>query len=138
MIAAFLCGLLFGAGLLVSQMSNPAKVFGFLDLTGAWDPSLAFVMGGAVGVFAIFYRLVLRRSAPALASGFAHPDRRDVDLPLMLGAAIFGAGWGLGGFCPGPAVVSAAFGDLRVWAFVLAMIVGMATVHVARRTPPGT
>lgn len=119
-------------------MSNPAKVFGFLDLTGAWDPSLAFVMGGAVGVFAIFYRLVLRRSAPALASGFAHPDRRDVDLPLMLGAAIFGAGWGLGGFCPGPAVVSAAFGDLRVWAFVLAMIVGMATVHVARRTPPGT
>jgi uncharacterized protein len=132
-IAAFLCGLLFGAGLLVSQMSNPAKVFGFLDVTGTWDPSLAFVMGGAVVAFALLYRLVLRRPAPALATGFAHPDRRNVDLPLMLGAAIFGAGWGLGGFCPGPAVVSAAFGDYRVWAFVVAMIAGMACVQLARR-----
>ena len=137
-IAAFLCGLLFGAGLLVSQMSNPAKVFGFLDVTGAWDPTLAFVMGGAVGVFAILYRLVLRRPFPALAPGFTHPDRRDVDLPLLLGAAIFGVGWGLGGFCPGPAIVSAAFGDSRVWAFILAMIVGMAAVQMARRKKPGT
>jgi uncharacterized protein len=135
-IAAFLCGLLFGAGLLVSQMSNPAKVFGFLDITGAWDPSLAFVMGGAVAVFAILYRVVLRRPAPALANGFSHPERRKLDLPLMSGAAIFGAGWGLGGFCPGPAVVSAAFGDSRVWAFVLAMAVGMAAVHMARRRTP--
>lgn len=135
-VAAFLCGLLFGAGLIVSQMSNPAKVFGFLDVTGAWDPSLAFVMGGAVAVFGILYRVALQRPAPVLAPVFTLPATRRVDLPLMLGAVLFGAGWGLGGFCPGPAIVSAAFGDSRVWVFVLAMIVGMAAVHLIRRKDP--
>jgi uncharacterized protein len=123
--AAFLCGLVFGAGLLVSQMSNPAKVIGFLDVTGSWDPSLAFVMAGALAVFGVAYFGTRRRSAPLLAPRFATPSRRDVDLPLVTGSLIFGVGWGLSGFCPGPALVSSAFGDWRVWVFVGAMILGM-------------
>jgi len=123
-VAAFLCGLVFGAGLIVSQMSNPDKVIGFLDITGAWDPSLALVMGGAVGVFGLLYRLALRRHAPLLDTGFATPEKASIDRHLVVGALIFGAGWGLGGFCPGPAIVSAAFGDPRVWAFILSMFAG--------------
>lgn len=131
-VAAFLCGLVFGAGLIVSQMSNPDKVIGFLDITGAWDPSLALVMGGAVGVFGLLYRLTLRRHAPLLESGFSHPDNTSIDRPLVVGALIFGAGWGLGGFCPGPAIVSAAFGDQRVWAFIVAMIAGALLFRLGR------
>ena len=124
-IVAFICGLVFGAGLIVSQMSNPAKVIGFLDITGNWDPSLALVMGGAVAVFGVLYRLALRQGTPLLASRFTVSEKESLDAPLMVGALIFGVGWGLGGFCPGPAIVSAAFGDARVWAFVAAMIAGM-------------
>lgn len=123
-LAAFLCGLVFGAGLIVSQMSNPDKVIGFLDITGAWDPSLALVMGGAVAVFGLLYRLALRRRAPLLDAGFAVPENTVIDRSLVAGALVFGAGWGLGGFCPGPAVVSAAFGDPRVWVFLLSMVAG--------------
>ena len=132
-IVAFICGLVFGAGLIVSQMSNPAKVFGFLDITGNWDPSLALVMGGAVAVFGVFYRLALRQGTPLFAPRFNLPEKDGLDAPLMAGALIFGVGWGLAGFCPGPAIVSAAFGDSRVWAFVAAMIAGMLVYRVGLR-----
>ncbi len=124
-VAAFLCGLVFGAGLLVSQMSNPAKVIGFLDVTGSWDPSLAFVMAGAVAVFGAAYWRARTRRAPLLAPEFAMPSRSRIDRPLVAGSLIFGVGWGLSGFCPGPAVVSSGFGDWRVWLFVAAVMVGM-------------
>lgn len=124
-LVAFACGLLFGVGLLVSQMSNPAKVIGFLDIAGQWDPSLAFVMAGAVAVFAVLYRAALRRRAPLFDSRFFVPESTRIDASLFSGAAIFGVGWGLSGFCPGPAVVSAGFGDPRVWVFLAAVIVGM-------------
>lgn len=132
-VVAFFCGLLFGAGLIVSQMSNPAKVIAFLDITGNWDPSLAFVMGGAVGVFGVLYRLVLRQQAPLFNARFVVPESRDIDGALVVGALVFGIGWGLGGFCPGPAIVSAAFGDPRVWAFVGAMVTSMAVYRLGLR-----
>lgn len=132
-VVAFICGLVFGAGLIISQMSNPAKVIGFLDITGNWDPSLALVMGGAVAVFGVLYRLALRQGTPLLAPRFTLPQKDSLDAPLMAGALIFGIGWGLGGFCPGPAIVSAAFGDARVWAFVAAMIAGMLVYRVGLR-----
>ena len=132
-IVAFICGLVFGAGLIVSQMSNPAKVFGFLDITGNWDPSLALVMGSAVVVFGVLYRLALRQGTPLLASRFTVPEKDRLDAPLMVGALVFGVGWGLSGFCPGPAIVSAAFGDARVWAFVAAMIAAMLVYRIGLR-----
>ena len=132
-VFAFVCGLVFGAGLIVSQMSNPAKVIGFLDITGNWDPSLALVMGSAVAVFGVFYHLALRQGAPLFAPRFALPEKDRLETPLILGALIFGVGWGLGGFCPGPAIVSAAFGDARVWAFVAAMIAGMLVYRLGLR-----
>jgi len=128
--AAFLVGLVFGAGLLVSGMTDPAKVLGFLDVTDAWDPSLALVMAAAVAVFALLYRLALKRPRPLLAADFAQPARRGIDARLVVGALLFGVGWGLSGFCPGPAIVSAAFGDPRVWAFVAAMVVGVAIARI--------
>ena len=124
-VVAFFCGLVFGAGLIVSQMSNPAKVIGFLDITANWDPSLALVMASAVAVFGVLYRLALRQGTPLFAPRFTLPEKDRLEAPLILGALIFGVGWGLAGFCPGPAIVSAAFGDARVWAFVAAMIAGM-------------
>ena len=129
-VVAFVCGLVFGVGLIISQMSNPAKVIGFLDITGNWDPSLALVMAGAVAVFGVLYRLALRQGTPLLAPRFTLPEKDSLDAPLMLGALVFGVGWGLGGFCPGPAVVSAAFGDTRVWVFVGAMIAGMLVYRI--------
>jgi uncharacterized protein len=132
-IVALVCGLLFGAGLIISQMSNPAKVIGFLDVTGKWDPSLALVMAGAVAVFGVLYRLALRQGAPLLAPQFTLPEKDSLDASLMVGALVFGVGWGLGGFCPGPAIVSAAFGDVRVWVFVAAMIAGMLGYRIGLR-----
>ncbi len=132
-IVAFVCGLVFGAGLIISQMSNPAKVIGFLDVTGKWDPSLALVMAGAVAVFGVLYRLALRQGTPLLAPQFTLPEKDSVDAPLMVGALVFGVGWGLGGFCPGPAIVSAAFGDARVWVFVAAIIAGMLLYRIGLR-----
>lgn len=107
-IAAGVSGLLFGAGLLIGGMTQPSKVVGFLDLAGDWDPSLAFVMGGAIGVFLPLFRLINRRRAPLYAASFALPTRRDLDAPLLLGAALFGIGWGLAGYCPGPALTALA------------------------------
>jgi uncharacterized membrane protein YedE/YeeE len=118
-------GLLFGFGLLISGMINPAKVIGFLDIAGAWDPSLAFTMLGATAVTAIGYRIVLRRSQPLFETAFNLPSRRDIDAPLLIGTGLFGAGWGLSGYCPGPALSGLGFGNGGTLAFVAAMIVGM-------------
>lgn len=118
-------GLLFGAGLVVSGMANPAKVLNFLDLFGSWDPSLAFVMGGAVIVAFIGFRLVFRRAKPILSQTFHLPTRRDIDARVVVGPAIFGIGWGLGGFCPGPALAALGFGATGTLAFVPAMVLGM-------------
>ncbi len=118
-------GILFGLGLSISQMMNPAKVKGFLDVAGDWDPSLAFVMAGALAVTAVGYRIILGRSAPLFAPSFQVPGARRVDVPLVVGAAIFGVGWGLGGFCPGPAVAGLAYGIAPVLVFVASMLAGM-------------
>ncbi|MFN7697000.1 MAG: DUF6691 family protein [Deltaproteobacteria bacterium] len=117
-------GLLFGTGLVVGGMTDPAKVRGFLDFAGAWDPTLVFVMGGAVLVHAVAYRLVKGRAFPVLAETFLLPARTDVDAKLILGAAIFGLGWGVGGYCPGPAIASLPTGGASVVAFVVAMMAG--------------
>lgn len=124
-LAGLLAGLLFGAGLAISQMINPAKVLAFLDITGAWDPSLAFVMLGAVVVTALGYRFVLRQPKPLLDDSFSVPTRTDVNGRLVIGAAIFGVGWGLGGYCPGPAIASIGFGAMETVVFVIFMAVGM-------------
>lgn len=126
LFVAAVAGALFGAGLLVSGMTQPARVIGFLDPTGAWDPSLAFVMGGAIAVYAIAHRVILRRSGgPWFALRFQVPERRAIDLPLVIGAALFGVGWGLGGMCPGPGIVAAAAGSMNALVFVIAMLAGM-------------
>lgn len=133
-VITFLAGLIFGLGLVVSGMANPAKVLNFLDVAGTWDPSLAFVMGGAVAVTALGFRLVLAWPKPLLASRFQLPNRRDIDLRLLVGPAIFGLGWGLSGLCPGPALTSLSLGNSAVLVFVPAMLVGMTAARwLARR-----
>jgi uncharacterized protein len=124
-ILVLLSGALFGAGLAISGMTRPAKVIGFLDMFGDWDPSLAFVMMGAIAVHFVAYRLVRGRSAPLFGAKFAIPTRKDIDLRLLAGAAIFGVGWGIGGYCPGPGITSLATGAASVLVFVLTMVVGM-------------
>jgi len=118
-------GLLFGAGLIVSGMSDPAKVLNFLDLFGTWDPSLAFVMGGGVLVAFFGYRIVLKRDHPLAAPAFHVPTRKDIDARIIAGPAIFGLGWGLGGFCPGPALTALGLGASGTLVFVPAMFAGM-------------
>ena len=122
---AFVAGLLFAAGLGVGGMTQPAKVLGFLDVTGNWDPSLACVMLGAIAVHATSTRWILRRPAPLFAAHFVLPRRTDVDARLVIGAALFGAGWGLVGYCPGPAVTALGAGVPAAVAFVPAMLAGM-------------
>ena len=121
---ALLAGTLFGLGLAISQMINPRKVLAFLDITGDWDPSLAFTMGGALLVTAAGYRLVLRRPGPVLAASFHLPAKTTVDGRLLAGAALFGVGWGLGGYCPGPAISALALGTAEPWIFIIAMLAG--------------
>jgi uncharacterized membrane protein YedE/YeeE len=125
-------GLLFGLGLLISGMADPAKVQNFLDVFGSWDPSLAFVMAGAVVTAFIGYRLVLRRGAPVLAPTFALPVRDGVDARLLAGAGLFGIGWGLTGFCPGPAMVSILLLAKGTLVFVPAMVAGIALARAMR------
>lgn len=124
-ITAFTSGLLFGLGLIVSEMVNPAKVLAFLDIFGNWDPSLAFVMGGAVAVSTLGYRLAKHRGVPVFAPRLEIPTRRDLDPRLIGGAALFGVGWGLVGLCPGPALAALTFGRWQVFVFVAAMVAGM-------------
>lgn len=123
-------GLLFGVGLVISGMADPAKVLNFLDLFGTWDPSLAFVMGGAVVVAFVGYRLVLARGEPIVGDSFHLPTRSDIDARVIAGPAIFGIGWGLGGFCPGPALTALGLGASGTLAFVPAMIIGMWTARL--------
>ncbi len=123
-LVPLLCGLIFGAGLAVSGMVNPAKVLGFLDVTGQWDPSLVLVMAGGVAVFALGFLLVKRSAKPLLAAKFEIPTRRDIDPRLVAGAVLFGIGWGLAGLCPGPALTGLAFGITKVYIFVAAMVAG--------------
>lgn len=128
-VVAFVSGGLFAAGLALGGMTNPAKVQGFLDFFGEWDPSLVFVMGGAVGVYTLIYRLVRpRMQRPLLAPRFELPTRRDLDPRLIAGAALFGVGWGLGGICPGPALASAGPGGFGLVLFIVTMLIGMRLV----------
>lgn len=124
-VTALTAGSLFGVGLAVSGMTLPAKVIGFLDVTGHWDPTLAFVMAGAIAVHFILFRLILRRRAPIFDSHFHVPTRRDIDLRLIGGAALFGVGWGLAGQCPGPALTNLATGAPSAFLFVATMAAGM-------------
>lgn len=131
--AAFAAGLVFGAGLLLSGMTDPGKVIGFLDVAGAWDPSLAFVMGGALLVAFFAYRLAGQRGRAFLGGAMHLPQRRDIDLRLVAGSVVFGIGWGLAGFCPGPALVSFAAGHVEAAVFVAAMLAGMLAYTLAER-----
>lgn len=132
-VLEFFVGLLFGVGLLLSGMTDPAKVLGFLDLFGAWDPSLAFVMGGAIAVGVFGYALAQKRRLSWLGEPLHLPTQNQIDRRLLAGGLLFGAGWGLAGFCPGPGIVSMASGELKAAAFVAAMVAGMAVFEVVQR-----
>jgi uncharacterized membrane protein YedE/YeeE len=129
----FLVGLLFGLGLILAGMTDPGKVIGFLDLAGLWDPSLAFVMGGAIAVGIFAFTTARKRTLNLLGGAMHLPTSRDIDRRLVVGSLVFGAGWGLAGFCPGPAVVSMAAGQPKGLVFVLAMLAGMAIFEVIER-----
>ena len=122
--AGYAAGLLFGLGLAISGMTDPARVLGFLDVAGAWDPTLMFVLGGAVVTTFIGYRLVFKRSAPLLDGGFQLPTKQELDGRLLGGAALFGIGWGLSGYCPGPAIASIGGISLPLAAMLMTMVVG--------------
>ena len=124
-IVAAVVGLIFGLGLIVSGMANPQKVLGFLDLAGPWDPSLAFVMGGAVAVGLLGFALARKRERSLLGEPMQLPTRKDIDAPLLVGGALFGIGWGLAGYCPGPALVGITAGVGSAITFTLAMVAGM-------------
>jgi len=130
---AFFVGLLFGLGLIISGMTNPAKVIGFLDLAGAWDPSLAFVMGGAILIGAGAFTVAKTRQRSLLGAPMKLSSATKLDARLLLGSLVFGIGWGISGFCPGPAVVSAAAGQPKALIFVAAMLAGMALYSVIDR-----
>lgn len=135
-IAAFIAGIVFAVGLTISGMARPDKIVGFLDFAGAWDASLMFVMLGAVGVHFIAHRIVAKRSAPLFDDRFHLPTRKDIDRRLIIGAVLFGVGWGLGGFCPGPAIVSAGGGSLTGFVFLGGMTIGILLESAALRRRP--
>ena len=124
-LTALLAGLVFGIGLIVSGMANPAKVLGFLDLAGAWDPSLAFVMGGAIAVGAPAYLVAKGRTHSFIGAAMRLPAPRRIERRLVLGSLLFGIGWGIGGFCPGPGLVGIGMGEVKALVFVAAMLAGM-------------
>mgnify|MGYP006430978297 FL=1 len=130
-ISAFLVGLVFGLGLLISELANPAKVLAFLDLAGAWDPSLALVMGAAVAVGLIVVRIARNRPSALLGGPMRLPTARGLDRRLILGSLTFGVGWGLAGFCPGPALVALGAGESKALVFVAAMLAGMGLFELA-------
>jgi uncharacterized membrane protein YedE/YeeE len=147
LLTAFLSGLVFGLGLIVSGMANPAKVLGFLDLAGAWDPSLALVMVGAIGVGVFAFRVAHQRMETMLGVEMKLPKFTHIDKRLVLGSVLFGAGWGIGGFCPGPGIVAMGAGETKALLFVISMIAGMvlfewlekraAVARAAAATEPG-
>ena len=125
-LASWLAGLVFGFGLALSGMTHPEKVLGFLDVAGAWDGSLLFVLGGAVGVTLLTFRFVLKRNKPVLAERFVITKETHIDRPLIVGAILFGIGWGVSGYCPGPAIALIASPNWELWAFLPAAILGAA------------
>lgn len=130
---SLLAGLVFGLGLIVSGMANPAKVLGFLDLAGAWDPSLAFVMAGAIAVSALAFALAKTRTVSWLGAAMTLPGSRDIDRRLVIGSVLFGIGWGVAGFCPGPGLVALGMGEIKALVFVAAMLLGMALFEWVER-----
>lgn len=132
-LVAFAAGLIFGLGLIVSGMSNPAKVIGFLDLGGRWDPSLALVMAGAVAVAGIAFRIATGRATTLLGSPMCLPTARQIDRMLLVGSALFGVGWGLAGICPGPALVLVGAGSAKGIVFMLALLLGMGAYEAYQR-----
>jgi uncharacterized membrane protein YedE/YeeE len=136
-LVEFVVGLVFGIGLILSGMTDPSKVIGFLDFAGRWDPSLAFVMGGAIAVGMFAFAVARRRTTAFLGNAIRLPGREDVDLRLAVGSLVFGVGWGLAGFCPGPAVVAAGAGHWQAWLFVAAMLAGMGIHELSSRPAPG-
>jgi hypothetical protein len=142
-VVAFVAGLLFGLGLIVAGMVNPAKILGFLDVAGRWDPSLAFVMAGAIAVCLVAFSLARRRTLSALGLPMQLPAAQTIDLRLVGGSLVFGIGWGLAGFCPGPALVALGAGYIKAVVFVVAMLLGMGAFELIsaarrRRTSTGT
>jgi hypothetical protein len=132
-VTAFIAGLVFGVGLIISGMTDPGKVIGFLDVAGNWDPSLAFVMAGAILVGFFAFAVARRRAQTFLGAALALPQRRDIDRRLVGGSLVFGIGWGLAGYCPGPALVSLGSGQPKAAVFVAAMLVGMLVYTAAER-----
>jgi uncharacterized protein len=130
---SLLAGLVFGLGLIVSGMANPAKVLGFLDLSGAWDPSLVFVMAGAMAVAAVAFALARRRGLSFMGAAMQLPASRDIDRRLVIGGLMFGIGWGVAGFCPGPGLVALGMGEIKALVFVVAMLAGMGIFEVLER-----
>jgi uncharacterized protein len=133
-IFALLAGVIFGAGLTLSDMVNPARVLNFLDVAGSWDPTLLFVMAGGLAVTTLGYWLIFRRGSPVLGDKFDLPTQRRIDLPLVAGAALFGVGWGLAGICPGPALADLVTLDPKVLLFLAAMLIGIIVAGAWRGT----
>jgi len=137
-VGAFLGGVVFGLGLAIAGMTQPAKIVGFFDYFGSWDPSLAFVMGGALLVYTPVYRWAVRTwQHPIWAPSFTLPTRKDIDGRLVLGSAIFGVGWGLGGYCPGPALTSVGAGSMQALTFGASMLVGVGLYQMVTRAREG-
>jgi len=132
-LASLLAGLVFGLGLIVSGMANPAKVLGFLDLAGHWDPSLAFVMAGAIAVGSAAFLVARRRTVSLLGAAMRLPSSREIDRRLVIGSMVFGVGWGIAGFCPGPGLVALGMGEAKGLVFVLAMLAGMGIFELIER-----
>lgn len=135
-LISFFVGLIFAVGLGLSGMTQPQKVVGFLDILGDWDPSLAFVMIGAIGFHAVFYRIIMKQDAPLFTAKFMVPDRRDITWRLVVGSSLFGIGWGIAGYCPGPGITSLTSMDIRPIAFVGAMIIGMIAFRLVDKRLP--
>ena len=133
LFVSLLTGLVFGIGLIVSGMADPAKVLGFLDLAGAWDPSLAFVIAGAIAVGVVAFALARRRTASFLGAEMKLPTGRQIDRRLVAGSVVFGIGWGVAGFCPGPGLVALGMGETKAAVFVAAMLVGMGIFELLER-----
>jgi uncharacterized protein len=133
MFTSLLAGLVFGLGLIVSGMANPAKIHGFLDLAGRWDPSLAFVMTGAIAVGVIAFAMANKRTVSLIGAEMKLPSARHIDRRLVVGSALFGIGWGVAGFCPGPGLVALGMGEAKAVVFVAAMLAGMAVFELLER-----